>query len=147
MDFVCPPGSGPVYALLMFGVLNSFILKGRVKFMCSRRCPWWRPRLGSQGSSSMRGDPGWVVLCRSSSMRGGIYSKKTQDDAFFLVHRKQLVPESSCVIPVQIFLWAFTEPRQPDVCVSPTRPCINHIHVVFRILAADAELPCPGHWS
>ena len=29
----------------------------------------------------MRGDIGWVVLCRSSSMRGGIYSKKTQDDA------------------------------------------------------------------
>ena len=26
-----------------------------------------------------------------------------------------LVPESSCVIPVQILLWAFTEPRQPDI--------------------------------
>ena len=78
-----PPGPGPVRAGLIFGVLNLIVPKGRVKFMCSRRCPWWRPRLGSQGSSSMRGDPAWVVLCRSSSMRGGIYSKKTQDDALF----------------------------------------------------------------
>ena len=30
---------------------------------------------------------------------------------------------------------------------NPTCPCITHIHVVFRILAADAELPCPGRWS